>query len=193
MLKILKEKTAALHQEVERLNDAGLIMNHTINVTAYKNLLLENLCAYLTIEKYISDHTTLLPSDMQSFVSMKKSEALRKDLAQIRTESEVNVLTLTEIPSQMQLIGMLYVIEGSMLGGMMISKQLPHCNALSTINEHHFFGGDNKAHVARWKSFCAIIEANKFTDKAINEAVKGAHTAFNIFKQAYYKAPVKVA
>ncbi|MFL1895051.1 biliverdin-producing heme oxygenase [Aquimarina sp. 2-A2] len=185
MLKILKEKTAELHKEVEGLNDAGLIMNHTISSPEYKKLLQQNLRAYSTIENYINEHSDLLPAQIKQFVSTQKSAVLRKDLAQLSEEYEATEISLKQKPSPMQLIGMLYVIEGSMLGGMMISKHLSQCPALQEIKEHHFFGGDPKVHVARWKSFCVTIEASDYSEHDINEAVLGANAAFNVFKQTY--------
>ncbi|TYP77355.1 heme oxygenase [Aquimarina intermedia] len=185
MLKILKEQTANLHQGVEQSNDAGLIMEHSIGLEAYRNLLQQNLRAYSTIENYINEHSDRLPAQIKQFVSTQKSAVLRKDLAQLSEEYETTEISLKQKPSPMQLIGMLYVIEGSMLGGMMISKHLPKCPALQEIKEHHFFGGDPKVHVARWKSFCATIEASDYNEHDINEAVLGANAAFNVFKQTY--------
>jgi len=49
MLKYLKEKTTAIHNELEQSNLAGKIMDHSISQQEYHDLLLQNYIFFTTL------------------------------------------------------------------------------------------------------------------------------------------------
>lgn len=122
MLSELRESTAELHEQIERENAAGRIMDHSISIEQYKNLLFQNYVAYAISEKEISSH---LPNYVGN-----KHEELKKDL------KELNVITeITSFPgdkfscnSEVEALGAAYVVEGSAMGGMVISRNIKKCD-----------------------------------------------------------------
>ena len=78
-----------------------------------------------------------------------------------------------------------YVVEGSMMGGLLIRKNLEACTHLEDIEQHHFFGKSAPEVMQRWKAFTQAVESKNYTKEEQQQAVDGAHTAFNIFKDSY--------
>lgn len=188
--KRLKEETIAEHKQAEHNNDARLIMDHSITLEQYHNLLYKNYIVYAKLEKLIAQFKKELPSALQEFVAFDKSERLKNDLLQQDfdvTKIDDQQLTITTLcdTNTMCAIGMLYVIEGSMLGGMMIANHLEQCTQLNSIDEHHFFGGNQRNHIQRWRKFIAALDALVLNNDEIEDIIKGAKTAFNYFDNVF--------
>ena len=188
--RILKEETLPEHQKTESNNDAKYIIDHTITYSQYIALLCRNYIAYKGLESSIHRFSEKLPDELKEFVSYDKSKRLEKDLLQSdldfnKFKEELVVDITLEDVNVMKAIGMLYVIEGSMLGGMMIANHLQHCSELGSMEEHHFFGGNPKAHVQRWKKFIAVLDSLTLNEQETEEVVKGAKEAFEYFDKAF--------
>ncbi|MBP2830702.1 biliverdin-producing heme oxygenase [Aquimarina sp. U1-2] len=183
ILKHLKQSTAEHHRIAEQGNLAKYIIDHSITEDQYIELLKKNYSTYLLVENYLFVHKNLLPTDLQSMINFEKSGALQKDLLALSVASNSVTKTTFEMPVTLgALLGSAYVIEGSMLGGLLISKHLSSCKNLNTITTHHFFGGQPKSHTARWKKFCNIVEGITLPSKEIDASV---HAAAQVFEKFY--------
>ena len=189
--KILKEETIAEHQQAEKNNDARFIIDHSITHDQYLGLLYKNYIVYNKLENLIHNFMDELPSDLKEFAVYDKSDRLKRDLTRSdfnfdRFEDELAIdITQKDTNNVMQAIGILYVIEGSMLGVMMIANHLQHCSELGSIEEHHFFGGNPKAHVQRWKKFIAVLDGLTLSEQEKEEIIKGAKEAFKYFDKVF--------
>ncbi len=182
ILNYLKTTTAESHQSAEQKNLAKHIIDHTITQSNYEKLLLANYSTYYAIERYLNTNKDLLPLDIQQFIDYKKSKALAKDLKSLSVDIIPIQFPDVHLPKDpYSLIGALYVIEGSMLGGLMISKHLSKCKNLLHHDEHHFYGGNPEIHVKRWKNFCAAIENIKYSRREHIIAGDAALNVFNFF------------
>lgn len=178
MLNRLREETEVLHREIEKDNLAGLIISHEISLQEYKLLLLQNYLAYAVTEKEIAAH---LPS-----FEPVKSRQLLKDLEQLNItippiEDYANSYY---IKNEAEALGAAYVVEGSAMGGMLISKELENCQALSQIEKHFFFNG-KRQNINGWKSFCKSLKNITFTDAEEQQAVEKAKDTFQIFSRIF--------
>lgn len=183
----LKSNTAAIHEAVEADNLAKHIIDHSITIAQYKELLYANYKAYATIDTILVANKHSYRDDIKTFVDQSKTVALRKDLVQLRfTNFEINsILSVENRESEAYGIGLLYVVEGSMLGGLLMAKNLPECKHLQSITEHHFFGKNASEVMPRWKDFCATINALPYSEKEKEIALSGARDAFSIFDSAF--------
>lgn len=181
MIQRLKEETRELHAEVEAQSLAKQIMDHSIDLETYKLLLLQNYIAYQATETAIKQ---FLPE-----YNGKKHKQLQQDLEQlgvtVETPSENDIF---ECHSQAEALGAAYVVEGSALGGMLLSKNLQKCRGLASVDQHHFFNG-NKENLEDWNSYKTVLEQYKFSEATENEALKKAKQTFmffqNIFNRKY--------
>ena len=84
-----------------------------------------------------------------------KTKLLEKDVAEINTNHSVTSSTKISIPvckTIHELIGILYVIEGSSLGAQFITKQLTSNSNLSNLSFHFYKGYGNET-ITKWESF----------------------------------------
>lgn len=183
ILERLREETKELHREIEKGNLAELILSHTITREQYQLLLLQNYTAYLVTEAEISGF-------LDGFEAEKhKQLQLDLDNENIDYSSAEEFKTYFSINNKAEAIGAAYVVEGSALGGMMISKQLENCPSLSEIKVHHFFNG-KRQNINGWKEFCKFVKRGKFSPLEEEQAVKKAKETFEFFGRVFSEVRV---
>ena len=185
ILKHLKKQTASLHQETEQDNLAKYILDHSITTAQYKALLKQNYKAYATLDSLLKQHEKNIPVNLQHFADNKKVKDLELDLSQMEAVIPEITFDTSKTLSPAQILGMLYVVEGSMMGGLLIRKNLESCSNLDAIQKHHFFGKNPPEVLNRWKSFAAAVESQDYSETEMDAAVNGANYAFLIFKNSY--------
>ncbi len=182
ILEHLKDKTTKHHQLAEKKNLAKFIIDHSITTDQYKELLKKNYCIYAAIEKFLNTNKNLATSNLKPFISFDKSNALKKDLDSYSVDISATKQIKIKLPNNFgALVGALYVIEGSMLGGLLIAKHLKQCPQLNDSNTHYFFGGDPKDHLARWKNLCKNLENRSYTQEEVSASVDAASLVFESF------------
>jgi heme oxygenase len=98
-------------------------------------------------------------------------------------------LDFPEITSIGQLVGVLYTVEGSTLGGQVISRQLLEIHRL-TLGAR-FFNGYGKDTEENWQRFCQFAEAIQCDEIQCQTAEAAALLTFNGFEgvlNAYHRA-----
>lgn len=180
----LKTQTTALHKETEQDNLARFILDHSISTSQYLDLLKQNWYAYAKVDQLLNHNASSLPEYLKPFADGAKAQALKHDLAQLDYQPEIDSLETKEMTAA-ELLGMLYVTEGSMLGGLLIRKNLESCSKLDADFEHHFFGKSAPQVMQRWQSFKQAVSDKDFSVEEQDKAVAGAHFAFTIFKESY--------
>lgn len=183
MLEFLKTHTQEIHKAVEASNPSKFILDHSITIQQYKELLLYNYSAYKIIEQELYEKKDLVAPELRFFISTNKSERLLKDIKGIDPllSLDLDPNRTFSVSSRLEIIGALYVIEGSMLGGLIINKHLRACKALVTIKRHHFFSDDAKAITSRWKAFINVVNAQNFSTKEKELALLSAKKVFTLF------------
>ncbi|TVZ53328.1 biliverdin-producing heme oxygenase [Dokdonia sp. Hel_I_53] len=185
ILEKLKADTFEIHKEVEKDNLAKFIMDESITQTQYEILLRQNFKVYKAVEDFVNSHYDILPQELKAFTGYEKTNRLAKD---INSFSNLPLPQPYKIASNRDLatvIGLLYVIEGSMLGGMMMSKKIQSCAHLSHIDTHHFYHSNVKESAARWKNFKAVLTSITFSDQESENAVASAMKTFSLFQESY--------
>ncbi|HKL36051.1 MAG TPA: biliverdin-producing heme oxygenase [Salegentibacter sp.] len=183
MLNNLRDSTKKLHEDLEKENLAGRIISHEISLEDYKLLLLQNYIAYKITEAEILRFIPSYQSD--------KTEKLAKDLEALGVDDLISkeFQEKFRVNSYEEALGAAYVVLGSALGGMYISKELPNCPSLNEIPEPHFFKGDRDG-VKSWNKFVKELKAEDFTEIQINEASKKAKDTFKFFGLVFKEASV---
>ena len=178
MLNKLREATQQLHKDIEGGNTAGLIMDHSITLEQYKTLLLQNFVAYKVTEEEIIKQ---LPT-----YSQDKTERLTQDLSTLKVDTSIveDFKEKFSITTPAEAWGAWYVVEGSSLGGMMISKNIEKCEALTPMEEHHFFSG-KRQNVNGWKQYCKDLKSKDFTETEEKQAIDKAKETFQFFGKVF--------
>jgi|GEM_PF-502355 len=190
ILEALKNGTNSIHDKLEKNNLTSLIMDGSINQEEYDTLLRQNFRVYKPVEDFVNGRYEQLPVTLMPFSGYHKTNALAKDITSFSSLPLPETVSITGARDKATLVGKLYVIEGSVLGGMMMSKKLQSCSKLSHISEHHFFHGDIDASLSRWTNFKEAINVIDFSPEEIITAVKSAKSTFKLFKKAYKRQAV---
>ncbi len=112
----------------------------------------------------------------------QQAERLARDLAHFgrRPEELPRCEHGPRIDSETEISGVLYVLEGSALGGQLISKRLTRSLALTPATGAAFFFGEGTGTRARWHDFlaCLHVWAAPRNEAEIERSVAAARETF---------------
>lgn len=154
----LRKETAEDHDQIEQNDYAKAIMNQTLTTADYQAYLEKFYGFILPIEQKIAqlDGVQELGIDMKH---RAKSPLLEQDLAFI-SSSRQQVPICDEVPeiaSTEQLLGYLYVIEGSTLGGQIITRKLREHLSLEPGAGLTYFNAYGQDTRTQWKELSEMM------------------------------------
>lgn len=184
IMKLLQRETLDLHREVEALMP---VMNESLSEREYARLLRRLLPLVTALEEQLS--ASALPAEL-TWNERRKAHLLAQDLAALGEGpgEGVPVAPAPEIGSVAGAFGALYVLEGSTLGGQLISRHLRRTLGLSPERGSAYFSGYGPQTGPRWRSFGAVLEASVPPSDA-PEVLAGARQTFEVFRAALTGLP----
>ena len=173
LLKALREQTQTLHRQLDGHEVLKPLMSPELCSTSYTNALKALYLPQKTLETILLTHlSTFFPH----YIYAARYPLIEKDLTQFNSQPADIFISTINISNISQIIGILYVLEGSKLGAKEIlrhieSKRLPT----------HFFQSALEVNQSGWKGFAELTHL-----EAINasETVTAAVDAFNLFIDA---------
>jgi len=175
----LKARTAHQHSQTE---DGVDLMRDDFTLDEYRRLLVRFYSFYKSFEEKVSSAL------QQNSLDLNHSERLNtpKLIADLKSlgmsESDISAIEaardLPALSSGERIFGSLYVIEGSTLGGQVISRHLKQKFDLDETNGAAFFSGYGKDTGKMWNGFRESITA--FAAEGVNkeEIIAGAIETF---------------
>lgn len=164
----LKRLTHKQHQEAEELNFTSQIFAQQLSLDEYKKLLERNYYFNLAIEAQIENLT--------NYTDIKLSPLIAEDLKLLHISLDQPQEGLTP-KSNDEILGYLYVRNGSVLGTKVIAKQLLKTEGLKTeVSKFNFYSPETG--YPNWKDTMTYI-GEHFKVEA--DVIKGATEAFNYF------------
>ncbi len=159
----LRNVTQPLHSELNNHPILSKLLTPELELEDYIKLIRLFFTFYETwesgIDRFMNNHS--LDFD---YTARRKTDWLKQDMKYFKQVPidpiPENTTNQCEINSIGQLIGSLYVIEGSTLGGQLISRQLFQNKQLSYDSGARFFYGYGEMTDGRWReflSFCNCI------------------------------------
>lgn len=173
----LKQETLSPHQQLEKLIVGRIkAMN---SMQAYIDLLNHFYTFYGGLEDIIP--VSLVAPYLHDYSSRRKSAILEKDLLNCGAELPHKAIkeALPEISNVAQAIGALYVIEGSTLGGQIISNMIRKQLNLNNDNCITYFIGYGDQTMTKWMDFKQVIISLSETDVPI--MIESANDTFARF------------
>ena len=189
ILSLLKESTQANHDATEVVGLSNKIATGTLSLIEYQNLLACNWNIHRYLISSFSDVLDIKPSpDIQNFIDNKKLQWLEADLEELDfpiSKIDVDPKQLPKYLSIPAVIGGLYVVEGSMLGGQFICRRLRENKQLQAISRFRFYNSYGQKLGKRWTAFkqLAIQEIN--TTNATEVCIAAAKETFIFFEASY--------
>lgn len=182
ILQKLKEATSSLHQQTEALANGNRLVSGSISLPAYILLLQANYRIYHALETSFAPWSAWIATHLRSYHD--KSPWLREDLLQLEAELPAGDFSGISIENAESLLGCLYVVEGSMLGGRYILKSMKKNPELKHL-PHRFFQGYGDQTGPHWKAFTDTCRAFINTPEQEMQTISSAKAAFSFFHAVY--------
>lgn len=180
VLQDLREFTRPQHESLERNLPWNVICT---SLSAYSDFLLRFYGFFVTWEPVVESQ---LSEEVGHFWKpRRKAHLLQTDLEWLgRPASDVASCARPEsrslaLDSHAACLGSLYVIEGSTLGGQVISRTLESKLGLSGANGYSYFHSYGAGVSRAWAEFKEFLSSQITTDRQNREAVAGARTTFS--------------
>lgn len=176
--KRLKDETALLHQALENLPlSKKLLGNH---------LLIEDYLIYLDLmEDVVSEvESTIFPflvDEISDLSERRKSKSLFRDFQALdyRKPNQKKIFHLSKEEVQTPFaLGILYVIEGSTLGGKVIYKHIQKTLGLNEKSGAAYFYGYGEKTGELWKNFLFQLTEYEQLNQNGDRIIAGANFAF---------------
>ena len=175
----LKIRTLAPHQELEKVLIQRMRSMHDVN--DYINLLQLFYSYFAALEDRINLY--IGSNELPDHLQRRKSASLEKDIVSLGgiLPSKTELVHLPVIENHLQAFGALYVMEGSTLGGLIISRMIGGQLGIGD-NGLSFFQSYGENLTAMWDSFKLTLnrQADSETDK--QTVITAAYSTFQQFK-----------
>jgi heme oxygenase (biliverdin-IX-beta and delta-forming) len=177
----LKAETQANHNRIEKVSCMRRLFASDYSASEYRDCLALMLGFYDAVEPIIFHY---LGDELRpGFLYRSKIDLLKRDLVELGlSETEIAALPRCSLKpyvnSLAQSLGVWYVLEGSTLGGQVISRQLKQQFGESASQFMHFHNGYGEHTRASWLAFCEIVEERIGFDESY-ELITAAKLTFD--------------
>lgn len=183
----LRKETRAEHEALDAHPAFAAMMNGTLGAAGYSRLMTLFFGFYSRHDPVLARACAEHSLDRFGFAYRARSAILRDDLAALgidadhgvehdrRAEADLSPVTAT----QGGIAGVLYVIEGSMLGGAVLARAVHALAGPLGADGYWRWCRDDGA--ARWAMTCGMIEHVSATDINRTDMIAGARLAFASF------------
>lgn len=185
----LRTETQDLHEGVEKAVGFG----HLSDPQSYRRLLERFYGFYQSFEKQLLQASQ--PETLRQFYSAERHRTswLRQDLQNLgASEHELANLPTLQVPpppNPEAWWGAIYVIEGSSLGGQVLTQK---CRSfLPQIAEFHFFNSYGARTGQRWQETVRWIETWPTQGLSEDSVVAGARWTFELMRDWFLEQPPK--
>lgn len=171
----IKTATADLHRQTEGSRLSVALMNENLSESGYREYLLrmKDIVAY-----YENNLFGGLGNIIPDIEKRRKLHLIENDLAFLGGAIQTDDFSLPNTDSTGKLLGYLYVLEGSTLGGAMIYKHVSRHLDITEEKGGAYFTSYQAELSAKWKSFLDILGEHGLDEKQANEIIEGAKIAF---------------
>jgi heme oxygenase len=173
----LKERTKGEHAALEKV--FLQIIRGVNSKIEYAALLTKLYGYYNALEKLI--HPFLVDSEISDYPQRRKTDRLMEDLSTMDTNPGQiqHCLRLPAVESYHSALGVLYVLEGSTLGGKIIANMI--ASRLNSETGLRFFLSYGENTMEMWRRFKVYLR-QPFTSEQREEIVTSAMLTFVTFK-----------
>lgn len=182
----LKEQTKVNHQLLEKKLVSQ--MRSIKNTADYTKLLVRFYGFFGGLENLIRMHPNL--SFLKDQAERRKSSALANDLTYFETTLPpiATAVALPIIENYLQIIGVLYVMEGSTIGGKFIAKMIQNQLNNQDTNGLSFFYGYGDQTELMWTVFKDAIDGIIMSASEKETVILAANETFMHFSEWFDKA-----
>lgn len=180
----LKADTSALHRKLERAPVSANLMNPSVTKQQYMQYLAAMRQVIAWTESQVFPIIEPIINDIES---RRKLHTIDRDLDNLQwfahdLHSDFNPSVSSMSPSV--LLGFMYVVEGSSLGGMVILKHLQPQDFI-TPDTTNFLTTYGEQIGTYWKKFSMTMSAYTVKNRIESDVIQGARDAFNAIDEYF--------
>lgn len=187
--KDLKNATTPLHVKLESLPISQSIVSPQLSIQEYLHYLDLMHDIVVAVEEFVFPK---VGSEVSSLDQRRKRRLFEEDFKALNYKKDkggrIEGLS-EEVNSTGFAMGILYVIEGSSLGGRVILKNIQKNLNLEPDSGAAYFAGYGERTGMLWKDFMEILVNHKHTNKNGDEIIAGANHAFNVIISHFQDNP----
>ncbi len=175
----LKKETLANHQQLEKMLVGN--MKSIRSTQDYVDLLQLFYTYFGALETLIDQHIDA--HELPDHAARRKSAALAQDITDLGGEPlpKATAADLPPISNALQAFAAMYVIEGSTLGGKIISKMMAQQLNITNSKGLSFFNGYGDDTDAMWLTFKQRLDAKPQNEQQEAEMIHTADRTFAMF------------
>jgi heme oxygenase len=170
-----------------RLERALPLVAPDLTLREYAETLELYLPIYVTLERAIDLHEGMLSELGFDWPARRKVSLIRRDLDALGSPLPSGRNVPLDAPrctrTFSHVMGCLYVLEGSTLGGRLIGRHVETLFHIGPESGAAFFGSYGTAVTAFWTEFCDVLERALPDDAARESASEGAIATFDLFSE----------
>jgi heme oxygenase len=184
--KRLRDATLEVHQRLHGHDGFNAVATGAISRSDYA-LLLARLWGFHRPFEAILEKAVAKIGVSRDLEGRRRREMLKSDLATLgATLESIDSLPQCEwlrpMESLAEVMGAMYVVEGSTLGGLHLARALGPLFGAETAEGRRFFLGYGERHGAMWRSFLSELEQSVTTVDEEVAVIEGALRTFEIFE-----------
>lgn len=185
ILQALRTETADLHKQTEKHFYGKEILEGSLTKESYADMMQKNFMVFAATEELFARKFKEFFSTEGTYTpSVYRKQLLQEDLRNLGIEEVKLSVSVPQIKDACFLLGMIYVMEGSMLGGSLIAAKLRNTPALRGLQESRFYNAD-KEEIKRWRAFCKFISNLRFSPAQRASLLAGAEAFFRFHISIY--------
>jgi heme oxygenase len=186
----LRDATAPLHKQLDQQPLLVALLGKELPLADYQQLLGIYYSLYHQLEAALKHYTDQQPIAFD-YQPRYKTPLLLNDLKywHIKPEPLRCQITLPDINSLGALLGLLYVLEGSTLGGQFIAQHLQLTYGYTRSTGSDFYNGYGEQTKTHWQSFITYLNTFSGQPDLAAQAIDSAALSFACFNQALNTLP----
>jgi heme oxygenase len=176
----LRAATRDAHDAAERVSVLAALADGTISRDRYAAMLAALLAMFDAWERR---HAAFLSGEAAAlgWRYVSRSTLLRRDLEDLGVDPRAGAMTLaTHDASSASIWGMLYVVEGSTLGGRVLAGRVREAMPALAPTRYLEAGTSEPRY---WPRFSAILDVALATGTALDAAIAGARSMFALYER----------
>lgn len=170
----IRAETRVAHRAIDHHPLLAPLVRDGLTARVYGDALAALYAPLQALEAWVAPLATL---DRGWVRYQSRLSLLATDLAEL--ERTPNLMEIEQVPvfDNPERFGLLYVLEGSRLGGAMIGRQLAK-NMPSGLPLYFFADHQSAEH---WQSFWVALSVQQFSEEELERVVAGAHAGFSVY------------
>ena len=191
-LKRLREKTGESHQELEENPLSKEILSPSVTVIEYQTYIAKLYGFTKACERDIFPQLASVLPDLEE---RKKSEFIERDLFITGVSKEkIEKLPIYQFNTSglSEALGIMYVLEGSTLGGKIIYKHISQTLDKDAETGASYFWGYGQKTGILWKTFISALASYAVEENSEEEIISSAVHTFSTIDQWLNKAEINL-